>query len=133
MNAEDFDRAFLWRFRATKARVIDGDTVAVLCDTGYRGRHEARLRLAGIDAPEMGTGAGALARLWLDKELDRAWVWTKTWELRVETIQRETVVSETTSFERWVSRLWMVSPDDGSLIDVAEAMVAAGHATPVAP
>ncbi len=126
MKAEEFDRAHLWRFRARTVRVIDADTVLALVDCGYRGRHEARLRIHGIDAPEVGTKEGNLARAWLATQIDGAHHILQEWPLRVETIQRETIVSEVATFERWVSKIWLVD-DDGEMFDLADALVAAGH------
>lgn len=41
-------------------RVIDGDTLKLLLDTGFGGREEPHCRLQGIDAPEKNTEAGRL-------------------------------------------------------------------------
>lgn len=133
MNVEAWDRSLLWRYRARLIRLRDADTIVCLVDSGYRGRHEAPLRLVGVNAPEKGTAAGDAATRWLDGFLAARGAWAPgRWRVRVETIQRETVVEETTSFERWISRVW-VADDDGSMTDVAAALVAAGHATRVAP
>jgi micrococcal nuclease len=43
----------MWTYRAIIIRVVDGDTVDVRIDLGFSVLHEARLRLLGIDAPEM--------------------------------------------------------------------------------
>lgn len=52
-----------WKFPAVVRRVIDGDTLVVDIDQG-RGQwwHGAKIRLVGIDCPEMNTDAGTLAR-----------------------------------------------------------------------
>ena len=131
MTPEEFDRAHLWRFRATALRAIDAATVVVLADTGFGGRHEVRVRLQGIDAPESGTGAGKVATAWLDRYLNSVFQ-PKRWELRVETTQRETVVAETRSFERYVGRVWVAVDADGPLVDLASLLVGAGHAEMVA-
>lgn len=41
-------------------RIIDGDTLKLLLDTGFGGREEPHCRLLGIDAPEKNTEAGRL-------------------------------------------------------------------------
>lgn len=46
-------------------KVIDGDTVDVRLDLGFRIYHEIRLRLYGINTPEMGTVEGRAARNYL--------------------------------------------------------------------
>jgi len=129
MDALDWDREYLWRFRARLVSVTDGDTIVVLSDTGYRGRQEVALRIFGIDAPKMSTPEGKMAAHWLASTLLWGRYGFSPWLLRVKTIQRETVVTEVTSFERWVSRVWVVG-EGGRLVDVAEALVKAGHATP---
>jgi endonuclease YncB( thermonuclease family) len=49
-------------YPATVLRVIDGDTVEVRIDLGFGLSLVEPVRLAGIDAPEMSTPAGPLAR-----------------------------------------------------------------------
>lgn len=107
MTTDEFDQSSLWRFRARPLRVIDGDTLVVLCDTGFRGRHEAHVRLAGYNAPESRDPGGADARRALDAAVfDRGGV-AVDWPLRVVTMQRETVVSEVRSFERYVADVYV--------------------------
>ena len=55
-------RAKLYTYRAKVLRVIDGDTILVKVDLGFRIRIKQRLRLRGIDAPEMGTVEGGRTR-----------------------------------------------------------------------
>lgn len=57
-----------WEFVGEVVRAIDGDTLVVELDLGFRIRHEVVLRLAGIDAPEVVGAtreAGFAARNWL--------------------------------------------------------------------
>ena len=49
----------LWFYRALVLRVIDGDTIVVLCDKGLNNYSVMKLRLAGIDAPELRPRAGS--------------------------------------------------------------------------
>ena len=46
-------------YPATVVRVIDGDTVELDVDVGFRSRYRDKFRLAGINAPEGKTEAGA--------------------------------------------------------------------------
>lgn len=55
-------------YKGTIRRVIDGDTLEVLLDLGFRHYHRATVRLYGIDAPELHgetreAGLAAAARL----------------------------------------------------------------------
>lgn len=118
MNAADFDRQLLWRYRARPLGVHDGDTLTVLCDTGYHGRHEAHIRLAGFSAPELNEPGGIEAKFRLIDALPFA---DKGWPLRVVSLQRETVVSEVMSFARYVGDVYIVQPD-GGLLDVKELL-----------
>lgn len=118
MNALDFDRAQLWRFRARPLSITDGDTLRVECDCGFYGRHEVAIRLAGFSAPETHEAGGdeATRRLMLAVESG-----VGEWPLRVATLQRETVVREVRSFERFVADVWVVQAD-GELVDVVELL-----------
>lgn len=110
---EAFDRAFLWHFRALwlPEEYMDGDTLTVLTDNGHRGRHEPRIRLDGYSRAERYTPEGMDATRQLRDALTRG---VGRWNLRVISKQRETVVTETTSFERYVSTVLIVMAD-GSL------------------
>ncbi len=50
--------------------VHDADTITVLVDLGYHISVEAKLRLVGIDAPELTTVEGKLARDYLKNRLN---------------------------------------------------------------
>lgn len=58
-------------YPATLVRVVDGDTVDLLVDLGFRVLARQRFRLVGIDCPEARTPAGDLATAftthWLDE------------------------------------------------------------------
>lgn len=60
----------LYHYRATALRIIDGDTVELRIDRGFREFWEVSCRLSGINAPEMSTGApGQTAKDWLIQRL----------------------------------------------------------------
>lgn len=40
-------------FQARLGRVVDGDTIDMIVDLGFRARYEARVRLEGVDAAEI--------------------------------------------------------------------------------
>jgi micrococcal nuclease len=52
----------MYEYRATIVRVVDGDTVDASVDLGFDVRFTMRLRLFGINAPEMKTPAGPPAK-----------------------------------------------------------------------
>jgi micrococcal nuclease len=52
----------MWNYTATLIRVIDGDTIEADIDLGFDIHYTAKIRLAGINAPEMKTPQGAPAK-----------------------------------------------------------------------
>lgn len=59
-----------YTYRAQVLRVIDGDTVVIRVDVGFRMWAEMPMRLAFINAPEINTEAGKTARIMLESLLD---------------------------------------------------------------
>lgn len=51
-----------WAVPATVVRVVDADTLLLDLDLGWRITYRARCRLAAVDAPELSTEAGQVAR-----------------------------------------------------------------------
>ena len=102
-----------WTVPATVRRVIDGDTVIVDLDLGWRVyRQSEHLRVAGINAPERGTRAGRSAKDYAD-------------ELLPEGTRVLVTSTAKPSFERTVGTIAI--PGRGEFADL---MVEAGHATP---
>ncbi len=58
-------RARIYAYRATVARIIDGDTLWSTVDLGFGHWADIKLRLRGIDAEEIETAAGLRARDYL--------------------------------------------------------------------
>jgi endonuclease YncB( thermonuclease family) len=65
-------RRKLYTFVAQVTDVIDGDTIRVLLDLGFGVFSEQKLRLRGIDTPEMDSVAGREARSFLAQALGEA-------------------------------------------------------------
>ena len=59
----------LFTYRGHLRRVIDGDTLLVDVDLGFGAWSGQRLRLNAVDAPEMTTARGKLAKRWVEKTL----------------------------------------------------------------
>jgi endonuclease YncB( thermonuclease family) len=70
-------------YQATLERVVDGDTVDIVIDMGFSTFRKERIRLYGIDAPEINTEAGKLARAFVEE-----WFWDNP-KFFVETIVAE--------------------------------------------
>jgi endonuclease YncB( thermonuclease family) len=55
----------MYNYKAKVNKVIDGDTVNLTIDLGFRMTMTANCRLAGINAPELSTKEGQVAKLYL--------------------------------------------------------------------
>lgn len=92
----------LYRYRARLDRVIDGDTVVLDVDLGFRTWRTIYVRVAGVDTPERGRKGYALAR-------------ERTLELLEDADDIVIVSHEERTFDRWVCRVYT---DRGSLADM---------------
>lgn len=93
--------------------VIDGDTVDCLIDLGFYVMIRTRIRMIGIDAPEIKgktKEAGAAARDWLAAALER---------------NKATLRVETTKADKYGRLLGHFKCEAGSIND---AMISNGHA-----
>ena len=52
----------MYKYKATVLKVIDGDTVKLTIDLGFRLSYTANCRMAAINAPEMSEDAGKASR-----------------------------------------------------------------------
>lgn len=107
-----------WLFRARAERVVDGDTLDIVLDQGLRTTRAERIRLLGMDCPEVhgatqadGDAATTYTRQWLPISAPG------TWPLVVETAKGD-------AFGRWLARVWRVA--DGRCLN--DDLMAAGHA-----
>ena len=100
----------MYQYAARLVRVVDADTVVLDLDLGfYQHRLGRSYRLARINAPELSTAEGVLARAALVEHL-----------ADVVTYQVQTARAD--SFDRWIVELYA----DG--INVSDWLVANGHA-----
>lgn len=65
-------QAWLYTFRAEVKEVVDGDTLWVVIDCGFRVWVEQKLRLRGLDAPELSTATGRRTRAFVEEALGQA-------------------------------------------------------------
>lgn len=114
----------IYEFRATVKRVIDGDTIVVLIDHGFKLYSEQHLRLNRIDAPEKKgpskeagmKAAEALSHLLLPG-------------IKV-TVRTHKFPRRPNTLERYLADV--VFAQEGRIIDVSDWMLAEGHAVPFA-
>ena len=62
----------LYTFAAHVDRIIDGDTLLITADCGFHVASLQRLRLRGIDTPELTSAAGQRARAYVEQALGAA-------------------------------------------------------------
>ena len=110
----------VWQFswRAQSQRVIDGDTIELYLDKGFREFAVERVRLAGINCPEV----HGLTRVagYAATEFTKAWIAAATpgaWPLTIATYK-------TDSFDRYVA----VVVRDGDPVSLNDALLASGNA-----
>lgn len=99
-----WDSERLWHYRAKLIRVIDGDTLVVLVDTGFWGRQEVHVRLIDVYARELRAYGGVTDREKLVRALANL---SGEWPLRVVTLQKEKSTGEVTTFERYVGEVFI--------------------------
>lgn len=86
--------------RATVKSVVDGDTVVVLLNG-----EEKKVRFVGVDAPEMSTPNGPMAKNFTEKYLTG------------KEIYLEKDVSETDKYDRLLRYIWLVDPTNIKIDD----------------
>jgi endonuclease YncB( thermonuclease family) len=71
-RVEEATKADLFYYAATLRRVIDGDTLVVMLEVAPEIFVELKLRLRGLDCPEMGTPEGKAAKRFVDALVGKA-------------------------------------------------------------
>ncbi|MBI3618114.1 MAG: hypothetical protein HY210_07870 [Candidatus Omnitrophica bacterium] len=64
-------RQRLYTYAAEVIKVVDADTQDLEIDVGFKSKQEHRVRLRGINAPEVGTPKGRKAKRFVEKELGK--------------------------------------------------------------
>lgn len=117
----------VYEYRATVVKVVDGDTVHALVDLGFAIHVGMKLRLLGINAPEMSTVEGKAARLHLINLL----VTPSPASVRIRTVK-----DRQEKYGRYLAELWLESGlIDGVIagISLNDQMVLDGHAVRYQP
>jgi micrococcal nuclease len=113
----------MYEYTGKVTRVVDGDTLHVDIDLGCDTHLNMTIRLDGIDAPEMSTSEGHLAR-------DYVVAWLEQFGNQVVV---RTVKDKKEKYGRYLAWIWppniMDRPGDNSLQD---DMLARGYAKPYA-
>lgn len=115
----------MYEYRATVERVVDGDTVDLLIDLGFKIMYRHSCRLYGLNANESKTEAGVAAKAYLEALLPvGATVIVKTEKDRAEKYGR---ILGTLTIMRQKARSRTLLLEDTS---VNAQLLAAGHAKP---
>ena len=114
-----------YRYPVLSVSVVDGDTVDLILDLGFRITRQDRFRLygpeasgdMGLNAPELKTDAGIAAKAWLVSEV----------VIAARDLVAQTVKDKRDKYGRWLVVLLVQQPN-GTCRNLNAAMVAAGHA-----
>lgn len=108
-----------YEYRAHVTRIVDGDTVDLVVDLGFTVHMDLRVRIAGIDTPEIYGVKHTSEEYAAGKEASEylKGIMPPGSPVMIRTEQ------DTGKYGRWIADIFL---DDGT--DIGEAMVAAGHA-----
>jgi len=119
----------MWQYNAKVSRVVDGDTLDLRVDLGFTASVDIRVRLYGMDTPEV---YGVKKDSEEYKKGMEAHEFVNQWLLKTGTLLDAPVVI--TSFDgkklgtgkygRWLAEVYR----DGDSVSLNEALVKAGHA-----
>lgn len=101
----------MYTYRADMLRVVDGDTIELEIDLGFRVKWRSTVRISKINAPELSTDAGQAAKQFLFAYLP------------IHTLG----VLTSHGFDKYGRVLGDFLPD-GSMQTVGQVMIANGHA-----
>lgn len=128
---------WLWRYRATILRVLDGDTVEILFDQGLGNWSIETCRLYGINAVEIRKDGGLEALRNLDAELASATDQELGWDNRpviwVRTIKNRSESKDVQEkYGRYLVELYRTSEDmdKGFVASINQGMIDNGFAKP---
>ena len=115
----------MYEYRATLARVVDGDTYDLEVDLGLRVQTRTRVRLRGVDTPETyGVRRGSAE--WTRGQAAKAFV-LRWFEAHGPELIVRTFKDRTGKFGRWLVEI----EDLGRTTRLSQALLDAGHAVAV--
>lgn len=104
----------MYQYASRVIRVVDGDTLWLETDLGFDVVRKDSFRLTGINAPEMSTPEGKLAKTWLENRL-------RDVPLLIVTTQKD----KKEKYGRYLATLW---DGFGKPTSINQEMIDAGHA-----
>lgn len=113
----------MYDYKARCLRVVDGDTVDLEVDLGFDILHRIRVRIFGIDAPEV-TGLSKVAGLESKAYVER-WVAAAGDKLMITSIK-----DRRDKYGRYLADLWYAGDLVGSVHHLHVVMIVDGKAIP---
>jgi micrococcal nuclease len=105
----------MWEYPCTVLQVVDGDTLKLDVDVGFRIHVQDKFRLAHVNAPELMSFGGVQAKQFVIEELSDA-VETKVFTTRQE------------KYGRWLCEFrYRVAREPKGWRDLASVMLREGH------
>jgi micrococcal nuclease len=93
-----------YEYRATVVKVVDGDTIDADVDLGFRVRQTMRLRLKGINTPEMHDKDEAVRARAL---MAKTWLATRLAPLKPNDLVIKTFLDTSDKYGRILAELWL--------------------------
>jgi micrococcal nuclease len=115
----------IWTVPATVVRVIDGDTLMLRLSLGWHIYLDARCRLIGCNAPEMGTEEGQAAKTFVTGLLERC-----GGALDGSGAEVTLISHSLDKYGRPLGQVIAVTPQ-GETLDLGYELVVADHAVPM--
>ncbi|MDP1579038.1 MAG: DUF1016 N-terminal domain-containing protein [Candidatus Didemnitutus sp.] len=113
-KASEATKADLFTYSAVVRRTIDGDTLAISLQLPGRYEIEQKLRLRGVDCPEMDTAAGKAAKRFAESLVAAATAVT-------------IYTTKPDKYDRYLADVFL-APRDAAEVFLNNAILAAGHA-----
>ena len=111
----------MYTYKAKVEKVVDGDTLDLLVDLGFRIHHNVRVRLLGVDCPETRKASDFEKSKGLEaKEFTKAYVEKAMTDHGYIIVSTES----TDKYGRWLSQVR--SPEEGALT-LTESLVRSNH------
>lgn len=119
----------IWEYQATLVRVVDGDTVDLRIDLGFRTYIQIRARLLGVDTPEV-YGVKHSSEEYAQGKLASAF--TEKWFEKQGEVVRVVSHKGTGKYGWWLVEITPTEPEEGErYLSLNQVLLEAGHASPV--
>lgn len=121
-SASDWIFDIMYTYTATVAKIVDGDSVWLVVDVGYRMTYKDNFRLIRINTPELRSR---------DAEVKAAAYAAKDRLRELIPVGAEVLIRTAKSgkYGRWLAEIY-VDDGYGELVNINDIMVEEGHAVP---